>query len=82
MVMNIAIYDSCIATNEKDSKRSPAQRCISLIESLQTFLGRESFQLQLNLKNKVFPYFFHRFSLRSSMKRLEPCHYYSLSLSF
>ena len=41
MVMNIAIYDSCIATNEKDSKRSSAQRCISLIESLQTFSGRE-----------------------------------------
>ena len=63
MVMNIAIYDSCIATNEKDSKRSSAQRCISLIESLQTFSGRESFQLHLYLKNIVFPYFFFIVSL-------------------
>ena len=55
-------------TNGKDSKRSSAQPCISLIESLQTFPGHESFQLQLNLKNKVFPHYFLRFSLRSSRK--------------
>ena len=45
-------------TNGKDSKRSSAQPCISLTESLQSFPGHESFQLQLNLKNKVFSYFF------------------------
>jgi len=80
MVTNIAIYDSCIATNEKDSKRSSAQPCISLIESLQTFSGYESFQLQLSSKIKYFRIFFLLFSLRSSLKRLEPYHYYFLSL--
>ena len=47
-----------LSTNGKDSKRSSAQPCIALIESLQTFPGDESFQFQLNLKNEVFPYFF------------------------
>ena len=39
----------------KDRQHSPV--LYSLIESLQTFPGYESFQLQLKLKNKVFPYF-------------------------
>ena len=38
--------------------RRSAQPCISLTESLQTFSGYDSFQLQLNLENKVFRYFF------------------------
>ena len=62
----------------KDRQHSPV--LYSLIESLQTISGHESFQLQLYLKNQVLPYFF-RFSLRSSLKRLEPFHYYFLSFS-
>ena len=68
-------------TNGKDSERSSAQPCISLTESLQSFPGHESIRLQLNLKNKVFPYFFLHFSLRSSLKRLKPSHYCYLSFS-
>ena len=70
-----------LSTNGKDSKRSSAQPCITLIESLQTFPGDESFQFQLNLKNEVFPYFFLRFSLRSSLKYWDPSHKYYLSFS-
>ena len=52
------LHFTILNTNRKDSKRSSAQPCISLIESLQTFPGHESIQLQLNLKNKVSSYFF------------------------
>ena len=57
MVTSIAIYDSLYKLKKFEKIVSTALR-ISLIESLETFPGRESIQLQLNLKNKVFPYFF------------------------
>ena len=40
----------------KDRQHGPV--LYSLIESLRTISGHESFQLQLILKNEVFPYFF------------------------
>ena len=64
----------------KDRQHDPV--LYSLNESLQTFTGYESFfELQPNLKNKVFQYFFLRFSISSSVKRSEPYHYYFLSFS-
>ena len=55
MVMNIAIYDSC---NKWKRFEKIVSTALYYFESLQTFSGPESFQLQLNSKNKLFPYFF------------------------
>ena len=51
MVMNITIYDSFYKWERFVKVVSTALVLNSLIESLQTISGHESFQLQLILKN-------------------------------
>ena len=51
MVMYITIYDSFYKWKRFVKIVSTAPVLYSLIESLQTISGHESFQLQLNLKN-------------------------------
>ena len=51
IVMNITIYDSFYKWKRFVKIVSTAPVLYSLIESLQTISGHESFQLQLNLKN-------------------------------
>ena len=80
MVMNIAIYALALLQVQKirkDRQHSPVLVWLSLCKP---FKGMRVFNCNWIRKIKYFSIFFLRFSLRSSLKRLEPYHYYFLSL--